>query len=155
MSAVLEQNDDEFQRLYYDMKKHDEDTKIEIAEGNLDMEIDSTSLAKYLDRKFEVMDEERTFRGLDKEIIQELKDFGISTIKELDDIIENKNVELTKGWESYGTLLIMIMIIADAEKLFEKTHMKWSYFPKEVLSYLKGYGVDVQNLSEKYGFKII
>ena len=76
MSAVLEQNDDEFQRLYDDMKKHTAETKAEIDKGELDIEIDSTSLAEYLDRTFDFSNEERTFVSMDKSIIAVLNKTG-------------------------------------------------------------------------------
>jgi len=155
ISAVLEECDINFQGLYNDMKKHTEDTKTEIAEGNLDMELDSTTLTEYLHSKFDLNDDKKTFDDFDKEVIQELKDFGVNAIKDLDDIVESKKIVRNQDSKCYTSLLWDIMIIADAEKYFEKVERSFIIsFEKSEVNYFKNYGVDIQALSEKYGFEI-
>lgn len=132
-----------------------EDTR----KGKLDIEINSTSLAEYLNKKFNNFDDwphfEKTFREVDDRIIYELKKFGINFISDLDEITPEKfPKEYIERRNSYLGLLRHIMLIADADKYFENCHNYW-VFSKNTYEVLKGLVNNLDSIVKKHGVRVV
>ena len=122
LAGTLELVDNEFEKLSNDIDKYAHDVKRNASTGKLDMPLDSTSLLEYLRMKFPLIGN-KTLAGLDKEIIEELRDFGLSTIKDLDSIISedfSNSTLATSPKENYLGLLRNAMIVSDPKKYFEE-----------------------------------
>jgi hypothetical protein len=98
----------------------------------------------------------RHFRA-DTELVEELQNMGIRTLKDLDKAIlpglEEAETKLSK--DSLAGLLRNIMIILDADRYFEtawKHH--WDSMDPEDAKLLEGFGVRVTRLARKYGIAV-
>jgi len=131
-AGTLELLDIEFQRLSDELRKEKSAVDVKIQEGNLDIEINSTSLLEYLDKQLICLNNisiiQKTFNDFDEYIIEELTNLGINTIRDLDKIFLNKVIEVLNEIterESYASpddyvdILRCAMIIFDANKYFD------------------------------------
>lgn len=164
LAGVLELADSEFDQisLAIDLYKKvvSEKTKI----GDLDIEINTTAIREFLMNKFSnsvSKGMKNDFADHDREIIEELHDFGIKTLSELDNIIP-KDIEekLRSTIEHYNflALLRLIMIIEDKNSYFEKAWMnknKWTAMDKSFRQILESYGINTKELGKKYNFTIL
>lgn len=90
VAGTLELMDREFNILAQEIEQYAAQVHAETKSGNLDFDIDSTSLMEYLKIKLKDYPQiESTFKGSDKVIIQELLDCEISTLSKLDAIMDN------------------------------------------------------------------
>jgi hypothetical protein len=92
-------------------------------------------------------------------IIEEIYDYGIKTLRELDNLIQDS---IQKGIVSkiiegdqrnFTSFLRLIMIINDPELYFTKGRKKVWHASKSFIKVLKSCGINVQELVGKYGFK--
>ena len=153
-AGTLELIDREFQRLSDELAIH----KDEIKEGNLQIEITTASLGEYLSEKLKsVYQIEHTFNGRDNEIIQELKDFDINTIKDLEAIIspllENEIRSMPTG-NNYLGFLRDVMMLTHADKYFKGCWSRhWVRWSRETYDFMKKF-IDVDLVSKKYKISI-
>jgi putative GTP pyrophosphokinase len=133
LAGVLELADREFNQIAFEIDKYSATVNAETKKGKLNIEIDSTSIKSYLDNKFADLINnglKSGFLGESKEtkVLAELRDFGITTLKELDEIIPSdflekgisKYIEFTER-SNYTGLLRHFMMINDAEKYFRES----------------------------------
>lgn len=133
-------------------------------EVELDVEINTTVLKEFLNKIFALSiakgvlkpvfghnDEDAT------KINNELKDFGITTLADLNRIIPENfdeklvTVELSrfKGFENFLGLIRSFMIITDADLYFKKVwEGDWSSFDETPIERLLG--IDVEKFAKKY-----
>jgi putative GTP pyrophosphokinase len=133
LAGVLELADREFNQIAFEIDKYSASVNADTKKGKLDINIDSTSIKSYLDIKFKELIANGLnpeFLGENKEqkILIELKDFGITTLKELDNIIPsdflNKGINQylqNTTRNNYTGLLRHLMLINDAEKYFKES----------------------------------
>ena len=150
LSAVLELADKEFDTLAKEVDIYRNNVNEKIAFGNLDLPINSISLKGYLLIKFNKEVERGLIDSFGNEpevIIQELRDFGVNKIMELDSIIP-EDICL-KGRDAiikntFLGLLRDIMIVSDVKKYFEKSWKgNWKTLTEEVLPLYKSYNVPI------------
>jgi ppGpp synthetase/RelA/SpoT-type nucleotidyltranferase len=133
--------------------------------GELDVPIDSTSLTTYMKRRFAFLIRSGTvvpdfgFRQFfaNTELVEELQDMGIRTLKELDKVIPPglEEAETKSSKDSLAGLLRNIMIILDADRYFEtawKHH--WDYMDPGSAKLLEGFGVRATRLARKHGIAV-
>lgn len=164
VAGVLEIMDCEFQRLSDEIDKYAREVQEKTQKGDLfDIEINSTSLPEYLQHKFPGLSISQSLNGGDKVIIEELKDFGVTTISQLDYLVtakmftfinnlsESEIQETTE--DSYLGLLRDIMMLSDVDKYFKKAWKnRWTAMRKEDLTILSKFGVDTKKIMENIRF---
>lgn len=161
LAGVLELADREFDQISSNINLYKNDVAEKTRTGELDIEINTTALMEFLTTKFDTainIGLKPTFRNMDDEIIKELHDFGISTLKELNDIfpedIEEKLVELNIK-TSFAGLVRNTLIIKDENRYFEKAwNNHWRIMIIESQMLLQSYDIDIQKLAKKYNFII-
>lgn len=161
LSGNLESIDSEFDSITHAMEEYAAAIEIRTESGDLDVPIDSTSLMAYLTRRFTSLIEQGkldpTLNKGDRELVQELRDMGIRTLKELDTGIPSNfdTFERKAAGDNFAGLLRNIMIIRDAERYFEKAWNKhWNLIGNENVELLQELGIDMLRLADKYNITI-
>lgn len=101
-------------------------------DGNLEVGVDSISLRKFVDawtEKNSVRLEDSWSDASLSELIAELRGFGVSTIKELRDIVPDKYAETYNQFGIRNSILGLVrdwMLIEDAGKLFDEVGVRWA-----------------------------
>lgn len=162
LAGTLELADREFNTIANDIDKISTEVKSETQKGNFDIEINSTSFSEYIRNRFEKINGKYGFASLqnDGRIVRELKLFGISTLKDFEDIIPKKFEDIyiksqssVKSMSGIG-IIRMILIIVNSDRYFQKAHNSgWSEWStkgngKDIFDH---YGVDWKVIKEKYG----
>ena len=151
IAGALELIDSQFQGIANELEEYIKDTgeQIKNSNGQVDIEIDSTSLYEYLDNKIVSNNVQRTFNGGDEDIVDELKKFGISTIRELDNIMPpdiNEKIKECKYSGNFLGFLRHIMLIKDYNKYFSECWQeRWGGMDKNQKCLCKLYGIDTEN----------
>lgn len=153
VAGTLELMDQEFCALSSEIDKYAEIVTEQTEKGELDIPIDSTSLLQYLNKLFEGYDLEplQAYYGKNNNIFEELSDFGIKTLQDVDKLLHQKSVE---DWVSTNTnythILRISMVLMDAEKYFKHTwNEHWKcLFPSDVEIWNR-MGISIESL-EKY-----
>jgi len=121
LSAVLESVDNEFNTISLEIDNYVKNVNIEIGKNNLNnIELNSTSLSEYFASKYAKYNLNDTQSEI---VIKELKNFGIKTLKGIEDIMNQENIEEILN-SSYGMNLVgffrLLMILNNAEKYFKE-----------------------------------
>lgn len=160
LAGVLELTDREFDQISTNINVYKSDIANKTKRGDLDIEINSTALIEFLTTKYNTAISaglEPSFYSADDEIIQELHDFGINTLKELNDIILEDRVEKVTefGNANFTSLIRMIMILKDKDRYFKNAwNRNWGNLQGPSQKLLQFYGIDVKELAEKYNFSL-
>jgi ppGpp synthetase/RelA/SpoT-type nucleotidyltranferase len=152
IAGALELMDREFQRLSDDLADYKEKVIQDTKEGHLDIEINSTSLDEYLVEKLKDYDQIVQKSGHPgSKVIQELKDFGITTIRDLDLIITPLMNDLRSFPEANFTRFLRgVMMIKNPEKYFSECwNVNWGRLSKDLNDYIKKY-IDIDSFLNKY-----
>ena len=163
VAGVLEMMDREFCALSDEIDAYAKQVQHDTEEGKLDIPIDSISLLEYLDNKLAGQSMEKPKNGQQSNlIIQELHDFGVGTLRQLEELLKRVNYPadaMTERSPTYIGFLRDAMVLADAETYFGsawKNH--WIGVESESLKYWYSRGVK-QDLIEKmiraYHLKIL
>lgn len=164
LAGALELADREFDQLSLDIDLYKDEIAEKTKQGNLDIEINTTALREFLSKKFLHSISEgilnpyfgSTDAGATK-IVEELKDFGIKTLGDLDKIIpedlDDKLAGIEKyrlfGIENFIGLVRGLMMVEDAERYFEKAWSNnWRGLPESPID--KIIGLDVDEITRKY-----
>jgi hypothetical protein len=154
--------DREFDRLSNELEEYTIEITKDTVKGNLEHDIDGTSLMAYAQNKFSIPIAKKwiepTFSKGEKKVIDELGQMGINTLNELDNIIdkivETKNVsieEIATGSTNFVGLIRSIMIIHDPEKYFENAwQRKWFGVENDDIEYFGKFGLDYLKIATKY-----
>jgi len=161
LAGVLELADGEFDQIAASIDTYARTVATQATTGALDIPVNTTSLREYMSKRFTqaVAAGTKTVFGHGDEsasqIVQELHDFGISKLSELDSLIPDDLDERVakvaeKGANLVG-LLRYVMIIHDAPRYFRTTWKgRWWVFSPSGRTLLESYGVNVEALYKKY-----
>ncbi|HYV93346.1 MAG TPA: hypothetical protein VE978_16360 [Chitinophagales bacterium] len=159
LAGNLELADQEFNSLAKDIDKISRSVDKATKEGRLDIPINSTTLRQYLSTKFasslgEFIDP--TFHGKDNMIVNELKDFGVTTLEELQKLIprdfEEKVINVpSEKLLSFLGILRIIMMVSDYKKYFEESWKKhWNSISQRLRSILTEYNLPIEKIEKTY-----
>jgi len=148
IAGVLELMDQEFEKLSDEIDNYAASVLEETENGNFDIAIDSTSLKEYMKNKFEKYNME--INTIDSDIIKELKDFGLNTLKDIEEIMLLDDILTTDN--SYYGILRDIMIINNADKYFNNSYNteNWRGIEYNEIKLYKEYGVDIAPYIKKF-----
>ncbi len=154
IAGTLELMDQEFCALSGEIDSYAHMVTEQTEKGELDIPIDSTSLLQFLDKYFESCDPEALSANYSTEnnfVIEELSDFGIHTLKELNTLLQQKPAKVwaSKPGGSYLGILRVAMILKDAKHYFESAwHENWDFVKRSSLDFWKKLGVDLDVLTQ-------
>lgn len=159
VAGTLELMDQEFCTLSREIDAYAKHVKKETKKGNLDIPIDSTSLLQFLNDFFKAHHPEKlanNYQSTSDEVIGELRDFGIGTLRQLKELLDKKSAATWveghagyTGYINYIGILRSAMIIEDARLYFGKAWKEnWTGMNKTVLDYWKENGVDFDSLTD-------
>ena len=159
LSVVLESADNEFNTISQEIDNYKKSVTKEIEKDNLaSIELNSTSLREFIItkyNKYNVRYDSNTANN-EFEMISEIKAFGITNLKEFDDIINKNYLEYIATRNLYTNILGFIrtiLILKDIRKYFDKcfngswviltTDLKEMYeeLAPDALSIMKGRGI--------------
>ena len=117
--------------------------------------MNASSLKQYLINKF---DNKISFYGdeiIDSKLIEEIRNFGINKLKDLDMIIPNDyfaKAEIYLISKSVEGFIRNVLIISDYKKYFDYCWKNnWQVFVSWTWNFLKNYNIPVEEISKKYG----
>lgn len=165
LAGILESTDREFNSIVSDINQYAKEVSKDTKEGNIDIQINAVSLKEFLLIKFskEIEDGKIIPEFGESDIIfKEINDYGIETLRELDDLIQkliqegivSKIFEINNARKFTG-FLRLIMIINNPELYFTKARKDMWRARKPFIQALQYCGIDVQELFEKYNFREI
>lgn len=157
LAGVLELADNEFENISNLIENYSKEVSEKTKSGELDIPIDSTSLRQYLSEKFgDIPNIENSFGYEDQstELIHELNDMELYTLKDLDSIIPSNYTEILtkyKGETNFSTIIRDLLIITNKEKYFKeawKNH--WMFLDRDALEIYEKLGVNPDELMELF-----
>lgn len=157
LAGALELIDREFDSLSQDIAKYAEEEKVKISHNELDIEINTITVNQYLVEKFSSIDFEMNTA---KDVIEEMHSFGLSSIKEFDEII-NSNFDLVSQSNPHEDrtstgLIRHALMIYDIEQYLQNFNRSWSGMNREDKFYellLEKYP-NIDLLFNEYGIEI-
>ena len=160
VAGTLELMDHEFRALSEEIDAYAERVKKETREGNLDIPIDSTSLLSFLNEFFKDHQPEllvKNYQAGSEELIEELAAFGVETLRQLNDLM-NEQDPLQWRWDAgiatYLGVLRTVMVLTDGKKYFETAWQRhWNLLDEDTEKLWKEHGVSLDELSEVVSFE--
>jgi hypothetical protein len=155
-AGTLEMVDREFQSLSDDIDKYSEEVKEKTINNELDIEINSTSLLKYMSKRFDFEWVEKTFGNGDKVIIEELNNYGIYKLEDIEKIIPVDFINISQiihsPFENFMSALRDIMIINDYKKYFKNCWEKhWYGIDTSARQLYSNYKIPIYEIQEYVG----
>ena len=128
LSGTLELVDNEFERISQSIERYSDDVSAQTKKGNLDIEINTTSLKRYLFDKFENIPFIMATFGVGEDNVDgvdEVKSMGINTLQEFENIMPKDFVKTISSLKpidriSFNTIIRMILVIHDFDGYFQK-----------------------------------
>ncbi|HKL13072.1 MAG TPA: hypothetical protein VJ907_05645 [Halanaerobiales bacterium] len=165
LSGMLEMADREFNLLAEEVDEYKQKVKELTRNGEIDIEITATSLQKYLLNEFRAEVNkgiiEPTFKNKSQEITNELSNYGIWDLVNLDSIVPNDiHAVITDKLSereslNFNYLLKLIMTVNDYHKYFEKVWNNKSDFINQVtIKIIKEYNIPIEKLAKEYNISI-
>lgn len=159
IAGSLELLDNQFDSIANEMDEYAKEVSEKTKVGNIEgISIDGTSLRKYLMNKFDdkigvtISNKFGPDNKGEKTIIDELYNFGIITLKDLDNLI-NKHIDknLDEIETNFLGILRTYMMVEDSKKYFEKSwKRKWLYIGYKKVKMISKYNVDIENDLNEY-----
>lgn len=132
-AGMLELADTGFQDLSDQIDEYSVSVTTRTASGDLDIEINSTSLRQYLGAKAKELGETTlSDQQLPESLIEELTRFRIRTLHDLDKLFNNEFISAfsNKGtFETLSGLCRDLMIYSDITRYFEESYTGWKILP--------------------------
>lgn len=162
LAGILEMTDREFNSIVTDIDIYASEVSEETKMGKFDIELNSISLKEYLINKFPDEINNKLIHpefGDRSDFIAEITDFGISTLKQLDEIIEDIGNEtiakilIENPGTNFTGFLRLILIITDADLYFTKANKQNWTARANFSKALKVANIDLGVLKEKYNYK--
>ncbi|MGA2309976.1 MAG: hypothetical protein ABSG57_10575 [Candidatus Bathyarchaeia archaeon] len=166
VAGNLELIDREFDNISKAIDNYTSEIRGKTESGDLRIPINSTSLRTYLENRLKdvvVAGLTPSFRGADKEIIDEMTAMGINTIEDLDGIIPKDYIqkkikymhfEEEQGYTFSGSVRDFLMI-HDIDAYFKKAWKeKWHFMYREDAAFLKEYGIDFEEYAQMHDLKL-
>lgn len=165
LAGNLESIEKEFDSIAFAIDEYARTVDKKTQSGDLDVPIDSTSLTTYMKRRFASLIKggavvpDFGFQQFvaDTELVGELYDMGIRTLKDLDRAIPPglEEAETKSSKDSLAGILRNIMIILDADRYFETAWKRhWDFMDPGDAALLEGFGIRATRLAEKYGIAV-
>lgn len=162
VAGILELADREFNSIAQEIDSYAMEVETETVKGNLDFEINSTSLFKYLQTKSMQVINELKIGDSDSlnDSILELKSFGIDSLDKLDKLIDENFLDLLNKYTNTRTaagFLRRAMMYHDVDKYFTKAWRKhWHRIHPDTVNFLvsKYSKEQVNKLLLKHNIKI-
>lgn len=160
VAGMLEIADNEFTTIAEEIEKYRIDISEELKTGELDIEINTISLKDYLFNKFKGMVKAELVvphfgkdDSISKDVVEELRLFGIAKLSELDSIIpkdyEDKVSDIPEYWNNFAGLTRDFLIINDAKRYFEVCWKKrWTSIEPNEIEVYENYEVDINYIKE-------
>jgi ppGpp synthetase/RelA/SpoT-type nucleotidyltranferase len=158
LAGLLELADREFDSLASEIDEITTQVEAATKSGELDIEINSTTLKSYLHTKFSKLIEAGlipNFASMDKDLMEELSDFGLRTLADLDRIVPadfiDKHLKYEDESSNFLGLLRHIMIINNYKKYFDhcwKRH--FGGFSDSSVDFLSAYGIHTDKIEQEY-----
>ncbi|WP_372009194.1 GTP pyrophosphokinase family protein [Paenibacillus chitinolyticus] len=147
-SATLELVDREFDSIAATLDKYEHETERKTKRGELDIPINSTSLGNYLLLTLrEYINQgiiSTTFNGGEVEVIEELLSFGVNTIFELDQIINNEHDKYITKPTNFMGFIRNVMMFVDIDKYFNTAWNKhWRGIDIATVDKLRKNGINI------------
>lgn len=145
IAGVLELVDQEFENLSNEIDLYAADVKDKTMGGNFDIAIDSTSLQEYMMNKYGDRDNSLG-NFIDKRIVDELKIMGLTTLSDIEKIIDPRYI--VQEGNTYFGILRDLMIIYDVKKYFSEAYNNWvvTYGDKDLY---ESYGVNIMEFVDE------
>lgn len=161
LAGTLELVDREFNLIAAEIDKITHEVEQGTETGNIDIEINSTSLRQYLLSRFK----KHIAAGLspeiedEPEIIEELEDYGIKTLSDFDKIIPKDFDEvelqvLKEEEDSFAGLIRNVLIINDHQKYFSRS-WKENWHAMEEGLIVSHYNIPITEIASTYDIDII
>lgn len=158
ISGMLECADREFVAIAQEIDKYKNTVVEELIKGDLDIEINTTSLTEYLSQRFDTLIEQDLFspdlgssEGGTK-VVEELRLFGILKLNQLDEIIPKDyqdNLIKLHHLTNFIGCIRDILIINNAKKYFELSwRNSWQVYHEDDLALWGKYNVDIDYLQK-------
>jgi putative GTP pyrophosphokinase len=163
LAGVLELADREFNEIANAIDNYSFAVNDETQKGELNIEIDSTSLQTYLDFKLSDLiskDLLDTTVQPSRDVISEVKLMGIVNLKDFENIIRKdyskKLLQFSPRKRSYNGIVRDILMIYDIEKYFSTAWSNhWGSMLGETVSTLKAYNVDIDKYITQHNLKTL
>ncbi|MGF0538052.1 GTP pyrophosphokinase [Agrobacterium sp. ES01] len=135
-AGLLEIADKGFSELATEIDDYTQSVNRSYQAGNLDIEINSISLTEFIEgwvrqNDYPLEEISENVNAPIAELVKELNNFGINTISDLNKIIPEKFVEISKKL-NYRTNIFgfirTIMIINDVNKIMSQKNVNWTIF---------------------------
>lgn len=144
LSGLLESADLEFNRLTVEIAEYAKTLEEKFKENDLEFELSTVSITTFLENKYPELDIDNLNgdnNNLNRELLEELENFGIKNLKQLDKLIKNSLFSLKKAAEITNALgfLRNCMMIEDLERYFGdewKKNPHWDGLSEKVLDIL-------------------
>lgn len=157
LSGVLELADREFDALADEIDKYQKEVTKNTKSGNLNIELNSTSLQTYMNKKFSEFYKSNKIKNniKSREIIDELRNFDIENIQQLDNLITDNilsKISFSINSESTTTIGILriIMMMNDISKYFENSwKKKWLAINQRTYDLLKDSNIDIDKYMDE------
>ena len=162
VAGNLESADREFDHISKAIDAYAEDVGRRTEMGDLDVPINSTSLREFMVREFEPLVE----KGVDPTIyishIRQIKNMGINTLREFDEIIPDDYIEVKAKYsdtlvgEFFGSIIIDILIIHDVDAYFKKAWKEaWHAIDKSDVRVYTHYGIDFRKYATRHHIEVM
>jgi len=132
-AGMLEIADTGFNEIAASIEVHKNDIQENYEKGNLDVELDSISISKFMESWFltnNFLPRMPEFNTNYDELIMELSFYDVNTIRDLKDIIPKDFAEISKGYDEETNVLGLVrlwMLISDPSILFEVKSVDWMW----------------------------
>lgn len=160
MAGVLEMVDREFDSLSEDIDKYSSEMEQKIEKGEFEVGIDTTSLEKYVVKKFQNQKVSSCTDGtvVCDEVIEELHRFGFKTIQEIDAVLTDEmlnKLKVSARKNTYIGILRDLMMLIDIEKYFGEAYQNtWTGTDQDTVKQFEEWGIDLQKYLNKYGIGV-
>lgn len=155
-AATLELVDREFDSIAREIGKYENEIIERAEKGDLDIDINTTSLRNYLSNKFSqyIIDDsiKPTFNKVNRRIIKELKIMGINKLNELERIIDNNDLcKYIIRPTNFSGVLRQILMNYNIDLYFSKAwNRNWNGIDIESINQLEKSGIDIKKYVKKY-----
>jgi hypothetical protein len=153
-AASLEFVGYEIDRLSDEIEKYREDLAVEVKNDNLEVAIEPTSLAAYLN---EYVWPDKPFTEIPHRYVKELLDYGYMTIADLAEDVEKVEPKFTAEYLDEVTLIRFlrdVMILADSYKYFIRGwNKRWHYWDTTHVSLISE--KKLKQLAKKNKFELV